>query len=130
MTNKHPDKALDQIELIISFVLQAGVIISSLAIVIGLILFFTTQSAISYKYYISNKFIFAHTIPSVINSIKTGNAVGFIVLGVLLLILTPILRVATSIMLFIYKKDAPMGIVTLCVLLILIGSFYLGFATK
>jgi len=57
MTNKHPDKALGQIELIISFVLQAGVIISSLAIVIGLILFFTTQPAVSYKYYISNNFI-------------------------------------------------------------------------
>jgi uncharacterized membrane protein len=49
-----------------------------------------------------------------------------VVLGVLLLILTPILRVAVGVLSFMYEKDAPMTVVTLYVLAVLIASFFLA----
>ena len=47
-------------------------------------------------------------------------------LGVLILILTPILRVAVGVLSFLYEKDPPMALVTLYVLVVLVGSFFLA----
>jgi len=58
--------------------------------------------------------------------IEAGRGQGVVVLGVLLLILTPILRVAVGVLSFIYEKDPPMVIVTLYVLFVLILSFVLA----
>lgn len=127
---KDNEKTTKQIEVIVSTVLQIGVSVSAIFIFLGIILFFK-KSRINnnYRYYISRSFHFPHSFIGLFSSIKGGHPVSYIVLGVLLLILTPVLRVATSIFLFLYKKDIPMSLVTLFVLIILFFSFYLGFAT-
>lgn len=119
-------------ELIISTVLQAGVLISSVIILVGIILFFTHihSNINSYKVFTSSTYYFPHSISTLESSIRTTTGVGFIQLGVLLLILTPILRVATSILLFKHQKDRPMMLVTLFVLVVLVGSFIVGVAVK
>lgn len=128
---KRRDKTTRRIELIISLVLQVGVAVSSAFIVMGLILFLTKQSPSahhSYKYYTSSSFSFPHRFSTLKSALKSGSGIGFISLGVLLLILTPIVRVATSAVSFLIGRDKPMVLVTLFVLIVLISSFCIGMA--
>ena len=123
-------------EQIISLVLQTGVIVSAAIIVLGITMFFVEhnhQNASingSYHQFISPSYSFPHSISSLISSLRAGKASAVIVLGVLLLILTPVIRVATSILLFLRQRDIPMTCVTLCVLLVLISSFVVGLVIR
>jgi uncharacterized membrane protein len=123
---------VSHMELVISSVLQIGVGISVLVILIGLISFFThgTPHSASYHQYTSPAFSFPHSISAIRNSIQTNQGSGLIELGVLFLILTPVIRVITSIFLFVRQHDRPMAIITLSVLLILSCSFILGIAIQ
>ena len=126
-----PNKTVSSMELIVSSVLQAGVIISSVIILAGLFLFFLhDKQSGSYHQFTRAGYLFPHNLANLIAAVKSGSGVGLIDLGVLILILTPVLRVATSILLFLRRKDPPMTVVTLFVLLILIGSFILGLTTR
>ena len=118
-------------ELIVSSVLQAGVVVSSVIILVSMILFFThgNQNG-SYHQFTTTTYSFPHSTSALKTAIKAGEGTGFIELGVLLLILTPILRVAISVLLFLRQHDMPMTIVTVLVLLILVGSFYVGVIVK
>ncbi len=119
-------------EIIISRALQIGVAISSAFIIAGLGIFLSRlneagqNSAQSYRYYTGAGFSFPHTIPAILTALGNHSGLGLIVLGCLLMILTPSLRVATTICLFASKRDKPMLKVTLTVLSILIGSFVVG----
>jgi uncharacterized membrane protein len=121
-------------ELIVSSVLQIGVIVSSAVILLGIALFLTQshQNSLngSYHHFTSSTYSFPHNLSALNSSIRAGAATGFIELGVLLLILTPILRVATSILLFLRQRDISMTLVTLFVLLVLTGSFVIGVIIK
>ena len=111
---------------VISIVLQIGVSVSAFFIIFGLVMFFNGHNLGQYSHYVSPNFSFPHSYSALYKAIAKSSSLGFIVLGLLTLILTPILRVATSILLFLAKKDRPMSIVTFSVLIILIGSFLLG----
>jgi uncharacterized membrane protein len=131
---KHSE-SLQNMEIVVSAVLQAGVIVSSVIILIGITLFFIHAHQApalqhSYRRYTAANYSFPHTLAALKNSAMTGQGVGLIELGVLLLILTPVLRVATSILLFRRQRDWPMTLVTLFVLVVLIGSFILGITVR
>ncbi len=119
-------------ELIISRVLQVGVSLSAVIILVGIGLFFVQSdqnhalNSGSYHQFTATTFAFPHSITALSNAVQAGEGTGFIEFGVLLLILTPILRVAFSIVLFWRQHDRPMVGVTLAVLLVLVGSFILG----
>ncbi len=119
-------------ETIISRALQIGVAISSTLIIIGLGIFLSQLKTTSntsnqtYLHYVSTSFNFPHSIPAIVSAISGRSGLGLIVLGCLLMILTPALRVATTIFLFAGKHDKPMIKVTITVLCILIGSFVVG----
>lgn len=120
-------------ELVISSVLQLGVAVSSVIILIGIILFFTQYNHSlnsSYHAFTSASYSFPHSLNALKIALQQGRGIGYIELGVLLLILTPAIRVATSIMLFLRQHDLPMTYVTLFVLLVLVGSFYIGIVAK
>ena len=80
----------------------------------------------SYKELTSKSTPFPHSFASLGHSIAQGDGRGIVVLGVLILILTPILRVAVGVVSFLYEKDPPMALVTLYVLVVLVGSFFLA----
>ena len=131
---KH-SQSLQNMEIVVSAVLQAGVIVSSVIILSGITLFFIHAHQApalqnSYRRYSSANYIFPHTLAALKSSVVAGSGAGLIELGVLLLILTPVLRVATSILLFRRQRDRPMTLVTLFVLVVLIGSFILGIAVR
>ncbi len=117
---KMKDKELDKVELLISKFLRFGVIISALFVLLGLTLFlFTGYSGYD-----------GETFPTTIHDILTGfislKPYGIINVGLILLILTPVFRVAVSIIVFIKAKDYLYAKITSLVLFILILSFSLG----
>ena len=127
------EEKVRKVELAISLVLRIGVVVSVAVIATGLGLMFAHHAAylpvhghFSYKELTSKSTPFPHSFASLGHSIAHGDGRGIVVLGVLILILTPILRVAVGVLSFIYEKDPPMAIVTLYVLVVLIGSFFLA----
>ena len=120
-------------EVAISLVLRIGVIVSVLVITVGLVLMFAHHSAyvpimgnFSYRNLTSPTTPFPHSFAALSHSIAAGEGQGIIVLGVLILVLTPVIRVAVGVLAFLYEKDVPMALVTFVVLVVLVGSFFLA----
>ncbi len=61
-----------------------------------------------------------------IAGLRDRHGQSVVALGLLILILTPILRVAISIVLFALERDHAFVVITTAVLSILIASFFLG----
>lgn len=127
------EEKVRKVEIVISLVLRSGVILSVLIIVVGLGLMFAHHSAylpitgqFSYRELTSKSTPFPHSFGSLTHSIAEGEGRGVVALGVLILILTPVLRVAVGVLSFLYEKDPPMALITLYVLAVLIGSFFLA----
>ena len=127
------EEKVRKVELAISLVLRVGVVLSVLVVAGGLGLMFAHHSAylplrgdFSYKALTSRKTPFPRSFASLGHSLANGDGRGVVVLGVLILILTPVLRVAVGVLSFIYEKDPPMALVTLFVLAVLVGSFFLA----
>lgn len=131
-----PDSYLRQIEkvrkveLIISLVLRIGVVLSIIVIAAGLTVSFIHHpeylSHFTYQNLTNAHYPFPDTFAGVIHSLANRQGRGIIVLGLTLLILTPVMRVAVSVFAFVYEKDPAMVAVTSFVLIALVGSFFLG----
>jgi uncharacterized membrane protein len=127
------EEKVRKVELVISLVLRVGVIVSVAVIAAGLGLMFAHHGAylpirghFSYRNLTSQQTPFPHSFSSLGHAIARGEGRGIVVLGVLILILTPVLRVAVGVLSFVYEKDPPMVVVTLYVLVVLVGSFFLA----
>lgn len=104
----------------ISQSLRWGVVISCLTIGAGLILYLCTGSS-GYP-----GEVFPSSIPQVLTGLAHLKPFSVIDLGLLLLIATPIFRVAASIFAFIVDRDLPYVLITTYVLAMLILSLLLG----
>jgi uncharacterized membrane protein len=69
---------------------------------------------------------FPRTVHWLAAGIVHGNGQALIILGLLLLIMTPVLRVALSILGFALERDRAFVVITTVVLLLLLISFWLG----
>lgn len=105
-----------QAELIISYVLRGGVLISAAVILVGVILFYTrsgsAEAPLSYP----------HSLGAVLPALASGSPLGIITLGLLILLATPVIRVAVSIAAFALEHDWLYIGVTLLVLTLLLSS--------
>ncbi len=110
-------------ELLIAGVLRTGVLLSAGVILLGIIVFFAGQPGITTNV---NTLTFPHTPGAVFSAVLHGDARGIIMLGLLLLIATPVSRIAVSIVTFAIERDWRYVAITTTVLLILIISFTLG----
>lgn len=114
------EKDILDVELAVSRWLRIGVMISAAVIIVGLILLFIQGSG-GYP---------EDAYPTRLSEIFTGTIAlkpyAVITFGLILLILTPVLRVAISIWVFIREGDKLYVIITSIVLIILIVSFLLG----
>ncbi len=127
------EEKIRRVELAISLVLRVGVLSSVAVIAVGLGLMFAHHSAylpirghFSYRELTSTTTRFPHSFASLGRSIARGEGQGIVLLGVLILILTPVLRVAVGVISFLYEEDLPMAAVTLYVFVVLVGSFFLA----
>jgi uncharacterized membrane protein len=119
------NKAADEhvIELIIGNLLRICVIFTVAIVVLGAILYLPDTFATRPSY---TKFTLApamlRVVPDIISAAFAGDPRAIIQSGMLLLILTPILRVAFSVAAFFYEKDYLYVVLTLIVLGLLMFS--------
>lgn len=118
------DPLLHQAELIISNVLRGGVVLSAATIVIGVLIFYARYFAAG-EHGI-NVSTFPHTLGDVAQGLTHGDPLAIIVFGLLLLLATPVVRVAVSIVAFALERDWRFVAITALVFFILIVSFLLG----
>jgi uncharacterized membrane protein len=116
-------KQIENGELIISKTLRIGVLISAAFIIVGLTMFLMTGDS-GYPY---------ETYPTTLTAIWTGLLAGksyaIILTGLFLLILTPVFRVVTSLIMFWVQGEKIYVLISTIVLVILIISFIIGKAT-
>lgn len=130
-THTTPPEETEKIELILSILLRAGVLTSLAAIVIGTLVTFVhhptySQSAGDLANLVGHNADFPHSLRETWDGIRAFHGQSIVILGLLLLILTPVLRVAVSILAFAYENDWPFVWITTFVLIALLVSFLLG----
>lgn len=117
------DTLVRRSEIIISSVLRGGVILSATVIAIGVAAyFFAGSSTLRYPHGLR----YPDSIPTLWLGLTHGDPLAIIALGLILLLATPVLRVAVSVVAFAASKDLLYVAITLLVLCILISSFLLG----
>lgn len=124
------DEKIRMTEVTISLVLRIGVTVSAVIFIVGLVVMFlhhpSYSGGVSYHSLTSQTSIFPHSFSALMTSLTHGQGRGIILLGTMLLILTPVLRVAVAIVSFSIEKDPAMTLVTIFVLLVLVLSFVLS----
>jgi uncharacterized membrane protein len=126
MTGKFKDKDM---QVVIGWVLRAGVFLSMTIVIIGGIIYLYRHghSIVNYSEFkgIPN---FIHSFSGIINGILTFRGRAIIQAGIILLIATPVIRVAFSAIGFILEKDYLYTGITFIVLLIIFISAFSGHA--
>jgi len=117
--NKHKPLTITDF---IGWILQGGVLLSTAVIVLGLLLAVLSPGGFS----LQRAFLFPQTLNQIGAGLLAWQPQAVIMLGLLLLIATPIIRVAASMVAFAFERDRTYVIITLIVLAILLLSLLLG----
>jgi uncharacterized membrane protein len=129
---------LTRMELVISYALRVGVLLSAAVILVGIVLYALTQNTGYAKvlphhlqdilaYHSSSGPAFFPASPAaVFREAIAGKPYAIIGLGMVLLILTPIVRVALSVFFFLAQRDWLYVGITLFVLAVLAFSLFRG----
>jgi uncharacterized membrane protein len=131
--NTRPDaeERVRRVEILISNLLRAGVLSSLVLIFAGTILTFLYHpsymtSPIDLERLTKPGAAFSHSIGDVFRGVLDLQGQAIVSMGLLLLIATPVLRVAVSIFAFVYQEDRTYTLITTLVLILLLLSFILG----
>ena len=134
MTNPLDAKEPRWVDLAISRLLRVGVLLSISIIAAGLLVtfahhpdYFSSRPALGSLTDADDQF--PRTIRAVVRGVLDGRGQAIASLGLLLLIATPVARVALSIAIFAVEHDRLYVMITTLVLLLLILSFVLGAAS-
>ena len=112
-----------QMTAIIGWILQGGVTLSAFFIIIGLLLLPTRPGGLSIQRLLN----FPQTLDQIRQGLLILRPQAIIALGLLILIATPVVRVAASIVSFALERDKKYVVITSVVLAILLFSiFFLG----
>jgi len=118
-----------KLETIVSILLIAGVVTSVIFEVIGIALYFgaygTLEVSQSQNVFISGENFFAFVVQKIQNLLAQENALLFMTVGIIVLILTPYIRAITSCIYFCWEKNSKYVLITLIVLVILTVSLAL-----
>lgn len=105
------------LEMALHNLLVVGVTISSILLILGLITSFVSGKGLPDT---------MPTLQQIIPLVLAFKPAGLLALGLLVLIATPILRVAGSVIGFLYERDWRYALITFIVLLIVLSSIFLG----
>lgn len=106
----------------IGWILQSGVLLSAAVIILGILLLPLRPGGLSPERVLA----FPATISQVVAGLLILRPQAIITLGLLLLIATPVIRVAASILVFAVERDRKFVVITLIVLAILLVSLFFG----
>jgi uncharacterized membrane protein len=120
-----------KVELLISHLLRIGVVTSLVVVVFGLAISFLhhtdyIHSRTQFQQVTSPTYPSWHTLGDLASGLAHFRGEAIIIAGLLLLIATPVMRVAVSIVAFLVERDWVFALVTAFVLAMLILSFVLG----
>jgi uncharacterized membrane protein len=115
------------VEIVIGKLLRTCVIVTSTIVVIGAALYLAgaAHSSVSYRAFHGEPARF-RSVAGILSDAVTGDGRGIIEAGLLLLVLTPVLRVAFSAVAFFRERDYLYVMLTLVVLALLSGSLLAG----
>jgi uncharacterized membrane protein len=117
----------DQVEQVLGNLLRTGVILSSLVVLVGGSVYLARHANETVHYHVfddeSTEF---RTPPNIVQKARAGSGRGLIMLGLLLLIATPVARVAFSVYAFVRQRDRTYILITLFVLAVLLYSLFSG----
>jgi uncharacterized membrane protein len=119
-----------KLETVISYLLIIGVVASLVLIVTGLVLFYLTYGHLNLLLTDQDMFIRGNDFFNFLYRLVTrqyamNNAIFFIVLGIVVLLLTPFLRVVASVIYFAWRKEPKYVLITVFVLVALTLSLAL-----
>ncbi len=115
------------IERMVSVVLRVGVIISGLIVLSGGIHYLLAHGRETEPYHVfAGAALMDRTVPGILRGVFTLRSRSIIQLGLVVLILTPILRVAFSLVGFAIERDRKYVVITSIVLTALIYSLVNG----
>jgi len=119
-----------RLETVISYLLIAGVVVSLVLIVTGMVLFYLTYGQMNILLSDKDMFVQGNNFFNFIYRLVTGqyavnNAVLFILLGIVVLLLTPFLRVVASVIYFAWRKEPRYVLITVFVLVVMTLSLAL-----
>ncbi|HEX7829559.1 MAG TPA: DUF1634 domain-containing protein [Thermoanaerobaculia bacterium] len=131
--NDEPQHEPLWVDVAISNLLRAGVIISMAVVVIGLVFTFVhhpqyVRSTSDLGRLTDADVLYPHRLRDVADQIGHGRGQAIVMLGLLMLIATPVARVAFSIVAFALERDRLYVTITSVVLALLIVSFLVGAA--
>jgi len=120
-----------RVEILISNILRIGVVASFLIVLFGMCVTFTrhpdyVSSSPELHRVAGQNPQFPHNLKDTWKGIAQLRGQAIVIAGLLLLIATPVIRVAVSIVAFAVQKDTLFVVLTSIVLALLILSFFLG----
>lgn len=122
--NLAKDKRIDQL---MGLLLRSGVLASATIVVVGGIVFLTRHHLPMTNYRVfQGELPEFSTLPGIFSEARAGRGRGLIQLGLLVLIATPVARVAFSVFAFLYERDWTYVAVGLLVLALLFWSLFSG----
>ncbi len=135
MTTPEPTvpRSIRKAELVLSTVLRVGVLSSLALILVGTLITFVhnpelVSSPDELRRLTEPGASFPHTLRDVVTGLTDFRGQAIVVLGLLLLIATPVTRVTVSILLFMEEEDRVYAGITSVVLALLVLSFVIGAA--
>jgi len=125
------DAHMRHLELLISRLLRGGVIASVALIVTGTIVTFAQHpdylsSSVVLDSAVGPGATFPHEIDALLSSIRQLRGEAIVTLGLLMLMATPVMRVAVSALAFVKHGDRTYALITAVVLCLLLLSLVLG----
>lgn len=130
-TGEQTGKRKPDFEMLVSTMLRSGVSLCLLLLAIGSILSFVHHPDYRVQtqplhHLTTSGAVFPHTLAQLKASLLAGRGQGFTTLGLLVLIATPIMRVAVSALAFSFERDRAFVLITLTVLGLLLISLFVG----
>ena len=120
-----PKRAMtdEQMDRIISIFLRTGVLVSALVVLVGGILYLIRYGALLPQYGVfRGEPADLRSVPGILKDVLALECKGIIQFGLLLLVATPVARVAFSVFAFALQRDRSYVIITLIVLGVLLYS--------
>ena len=120
-----------QVELLISHLLRIGVVTSLAIVIAGTVVTFVRHPAFlsqphALDHLTSDNAAFPYTPVQIVTDFSQYPGRSMIMVGLMLLIATPVMRVGVSIFAFVYEHDRRYVIITSIVFALLILSFLIG----
>jgi len=123
MAENEPESTGRHMEVILAYLLRAGVILSAVVVAVGGLAFLIRHGGEAPQYHaFRGEPAGLRSLSGILAHALTLSSRGWIQLGLILLILTPIARVAFSVFAFARQRDRAYVVVTLIVLALLLYS--------